>query len=191
MNPFEGIRSVLGFLDIIVVAWGLNKVRNGMYAFDYAIRKNMVFRRQVQMWTYFSWSISLCIQALLALRIPDQRPMTTDMIAINILYIYNMITLMALATFQCLGWVKFQEILGNKPLVPDTAEEAVQIGRNMGHTISGNLTEMVLFMELLSVRKDLPDDLKEEITSVMERLVVAGDEVNGLHKKLKELLPNV
>jgi hypothetical protein len=142
MSALEAIRLVLAVVGLCAAGWGLAHATNGMAAFAMPIRARMVTRRRWQMAGALGMFAVLASQTALAAATPEARPPSLPTVTVSVAIICVLVERLAITLHQALGWVGFEEVLGQKPLVltaDETVTETSAVGREISHAINNDL----------------------------------------------------
>lgn len=188
MNAFELVRIVFSVTLIMLSIWGLFVVKDGLYAFQISIRSPMLNRRRFLMWMFLSWGIALGLQGFIGAISYDLRPYNDPVFQItNWLYLYILVTMIITAIHQLGGWMRFQDIVGNKSLVDERVQEMAVEGRQICHNIANEMHGLVQGLEIIRASGDIPEHIKHDVESAYKQAVVLIENTTAVHKLVREM----
>lgn len=191
MNPYEGLRVFFSLVLIVISLYAINLTNNGLSVYDYSIRKYINKRRKMQSVVMLMVGTLLLLHSIIASFTVDSRPIDDAiLISVNVIIILVQVILIMYTTYQFMGWLQFENVLANKPLNPTTEEQkirAINIARLMGHSINDNLALINTEIQEILIDPAVPEEVKQHVTQVLDRVIHAGEAVQKLHKQVKSL----
>lgn len=187
----EGTGTALGLILMAVGLWGWFHIADGHTAFAEPIQARMIERRADQMRTYIVAGAIVAVVMAIGVSVPDPPYLTLYGIAVRFGYIALPVLFIRLAGIQVSGWSNFQEILGDKNLIPtpgERAREQKRIGRQFAHQAKGDLAGSVGMLELLRqgrIEAGLPPD--DALEQAYAHALAASESVGEMQQIIRNI----
>jgi hypothetical protein len=191
MNPFEGVRVVAAVVLTVLSCWGIIVARDGLFAYHISIRRPIMNRRRFLMTMFLSWGLALGLQGFISAITPDSRPLDFVSISVNVLYLYIILSMIVTIVVHFSGWMKYQDIIGNRSLIPESdvrVQEMVVEGRHVCHGIANELQGLIGGLEILKREgESLPNQIKLDIEEVYKQAIALGQSTAEVHQIVKDI----
>jgi hypothetical protein len=188
MSPIEALRAVVSIVGLLASAWGHQHAGDGVLAFARPIRARMVGRRRTQMIGYVAIFAIIGAQTALVASLPDQPVLSLPTITSGLAFFLIAVIVLYLALHQATGWVSFQQIVAQTPLVP-SVEETAAAGRELGHIAASQLALVVGAIELVCQDPALAEEHRVLLEQACVSAEATAARVREIHQYIRRLDP--